>query len=213
MRSLVFLTMQVLHLVVLYLGHVPASLNILKIMMCYKLQDFKHHSGVRSGKGGHQTCGGKRHKNCASTIHQSWLLQCSGKHWRFHDHTCDRAHISHMVVNKSMGWVETMPHGIELRIVTIHYENPQSWIAVIWGVFPSTAILVLDVFAIAGDCVVIDSDQLYMEKALHPFNPLLHSLIMKYLPNQLPKIHIGPNLMHLYLWWGKTDNCSQWLQL
>ena len=45
-ESLVFLTMQVLHLVVLYLGHIPASLSILKIMMCYKLQDF---NTTRSG--------------------------------------------------------------------------------------------------------------------------------------------------------------------
>lgn len=42
----------------LVLGHVLTSLHILKIIMCYTLQDFNHHNEVRSGKNGHQTYSG-----------------------------------------------------------------------------------------------------------------------------------------------------------
>ena len=114
------------------------------------------------------------------------------------------SHISHMVVNKSIGWVETMPHGIPLCIVTIYYHPCKSWIAVIWGVFPSTAMLVLDVFAIAGDCVVIDSDQLYMKKLFIPSIP--YSILSSWSTTltNCQKIHIGPNLMHLYLLMGQN---------
>ena len=109
-----------------------------------------------------------------------------------------------MVVNKSIGWVETMPHGIQLRLVTIHYENPQSWIAVIWGVFPSTAILVLDVFAIAGDCVVIDSDQLYMKKLFIPSIP--YSILSSWSTTLIncQQYIIGPNLLCTCIFYGQN---------